>query len=270
MTSTTAKHHLEWTKSYIEELQHEPDDLASPMSYRPREDDKQPNIDVDLLDPGDHRYIPIPLDGQASPILYPQGHHLPSIASTSATSKPPPRQTGIRTFCASQWRKHKAPVYVFGAQFFGALMNLFARLLEVGDTDTKLHPMQLLLWRMLLTSLTCSLYITWKRIPHGVLGSPEVRPLLVPRGIAGFFGIYGMWYSIQYCKHSSTQLPYYVGHLRERHSVMSPTLSMLPKHLHFTLKMAITDRECCSAAGGSNCDNLFSSTPGGLLVSSFP
>ncbi|KAI0457264.1 hypothetical protein F5B21DRAFT_101176 [Xylaria acuta] len=198
MTSPAAKDRLEWTKSYIEELQHAPDDLASLTSYRHREDDKQPNVNADLLDPSDDRYTPFAPGEQASPILNPQGHFLPSTASTSATSKPPPGRTRIRTLCTSQWRKHKAPVFVFGAQFFGALMNLFARLLELGDADTKLHPMQLLLWRMLLTSLACSLYIIRRRIPHGVLGSPEVRPLLVPRGIAGFFGIYGMWYSIQY------------------------------------------------------------------------
>ncbi|KAI1750571.1 hypothetical protein F4782DRAFT_242584 [Xylaria castorea] len=198
MTLSAAKHQLEWTTSHVEELQHAPDDLTSPTSYRHRGDDKQLSIDADLLDPIDDRYTPFPPDGHASPVPNPQGHFLPSTASTGATSIPPPRRKGIRTLCASQWRKHKAPIFVFGAQFFGALMNLFARLLELGDADTKLHPMQILLWRMLLTSLACSLYIIKKRIPHGVLGSPEIRPLLVPRGIAGFFGIYGMWYSIQY------------------------------------------------------------------------
>ncbi|KAI0192628.1 hypothetical protein EV127DRAFT_336571 [Xylaria flabelliformis] len=131
-------------------------------------------------------------------MIHSQSHFPPSTASTNAPSRPPSRRTTIRTFCVSQWRKHKAPIFVFGAQFFGALMNLFARILELGDTDTKLHPMQLLLWRMLLTCLVCSIYIIKKQIPYGVLGSPEVRPLLVPRGIAGFCGIYGMWYSIQY------------------------------------------------------------------------
>lgn len=84
------------------------------------------------------------------------------------------------------------------AQLFGALMNLFARLLELGEADTKLHPMQLLFWRMLLSMVLCVIYIVWRQIPHGVLGNPEVRWLLATRGITGFFGIYGVWYSIQY------------------------------------------------------------------------
>ncbi|KAJ8119181.1 hypothetical protein ONZ43_g3825 [Nemania bipapillata] len=77
-------------------------------------------------------------------------------------------------------------------------MNLFARLIELGETEEKLHPMQLLFWRMLLSILGCSLYIVWRQFPHGLLGNPKVRWLLVARGIAGFFGIYGVWYSIQY------------------------------------------------------------------------
>ncbi|KAI0555767.1 hypothetical protein F4679DRAFT_5055 [Xylaria curta] len=196
MTSATAKNQLEWTK--IEQPLHAQDDLASPTSYRHREDNKQSGINANLLDPNTDRFIPFPPGGPASPIIHSQIHFLPSTTSADATLIPPSRRTSIRTFCTSQWRKHKAPIFVFGAQFFGALMNLFARLLELGDTDTKLHPMQLLLWRMLLTCLVCSLYIIRKQIPYGLLGSPEVRPLLVPRGIAGFFGIYGMWYSIQY------------------------------------------------------------------------
>ncbi|KAI0518353.1 hypothetical protein F5B22DRAFT_600902 [Xylaria bambusicola] len=58
--------------------------------------------------------------------------------------------------------------------------------------------MQLLFWRMLTTTLICSVYIIWQRIPHGILGDPKVRWLLIARGFTGFFGIYGLWYSIKY------------------------------------------------------------------------
>jgi len=98
-------------------------------------------------------------------------------------------QKGFRGFCSTQWRKHKAPILVFVAQLFGALMNLGARLLELGEVDGKLHPMQLLFSRMLLTAFTCTAYIYRRRIPYGVLGDPKVRWLLVARSIVGFFGI---------------------------------------------------------------------------------
>ncbi|KAI5854525.1 hypothetical protein GGS23DRAFT_472361 [Durotheca rogersii] len=106
------------------------------------------------------------------------------------------RHTGIRAFCRSAWKKNEAPLLLLLAQFFGALMNLIARLLEVGEGA--IHPMRLLFVRMSMTVIGASLYIWWRRIPHGVLGHKDVRWLLVLRGVCGFFGIYGMWYSAKY------------------------------------------------------------------------
>ncbi|KAK5636353.1 hypothetical protein RRF57_012065 [Xylaria bambusicola] len=102
----------------------------------------------------------------------------------------------IRRFCASQWKRHSRPIYVIIAQFFGVLMNFNVRLLERGDADTKLDPTQFLFWRMLVTTLACSVFIVWQRTPYG--GDPKVQWLLIARGFTGFFGIYGLWYSIKY------------------------------------------------------------------------
>ncbi|KAJ2993429.1 hypothetical protein NUW58_g1845 [Xylaria curta] len=190
-------------KSYnVKESQDAPGDPTSSTSDLHREADKQSKIDTDQPDTGNLRCAPdspFSQDGRTSPIPSLRDHFLPPAAlARAASASPHGIVSRIRKFCASQWRKHRAPIFVFGAQFFGALMNLFARLVELNDTDQKLHPMQLLLWRMSLTMLTCSIYIIKQRIPHGVLGSPGVRLLLLTRGASGFFGIYGVWYSIQY------------------------------------------------------------------------
>ncbi|KAI0202621.1 hypothetical protein F4808DRAFT_68011 [Astrocystis sublimbata] len=185
-------------KDYVEVVQQIQDDVASSTPRQHKDSGKPRPIDRTLLHHDDYRYGPFLIDGQASPILNPQNPIQPPIPSTRATTRQISGRPFSRTWCASQWQRHRAPFFVFGAQFFGALMNLFARLLELADDGAKLHPMQLLLWRMLLTTLACSTYIVWKRIPHGLLGAPEVRKLLVPRGLSGFFGIYGVWYSIQY------------------------------------------------------------------------
>ncbi|KAK6955542.1 hypothetical protein Daesc_003182 [Daldinia eschscholtzii] len=117
--------------------------------------------------------------------------------SPSPPFKPSGSRTnlGIRGWFESTWRRNKAPLLVFAAQFFGALMNLIARLLEV---EGHMHPMQILFARMSMTVIGASAYIWWKRIPHGLLGHRDVRWLLVLRGFSGFFGIYGMWYSVKY------------------------------------------------------------------------
>ncbi|GAW14987.1 hypothetical protein ANO14919_043950 [Xylariales sp. No.14919] len=170
------------------------DDLASPKFYTNKQGKK-----VNALDETNLRGVPVSFirnvqnleNEQALAPRSFEGHLLPPPAST-------PGITGIRRFCASQWQRHKGPILVFSSQFFAALMNLCARLLELGDVDEKLHPMQLLFWRMLLTIIPCLLYVVWRQIPHGVLGSPEVRWLLAGRGFFGFFGIWGVWYSIKY------------------------------------------------------------------------
>ncbi|KAI0884868.1 uncharacterized protein GGS22DRAFT_164530 [Annulohypoxylon maeteangense] len=106
------------------------------------------------------------------------------------------RHSGLGGWFISTWQKNKAPLLVFSAQFFGALMNLTARLLEVDEKP--MHPIQLLFVRQVMTTIFSSIYIWRKRIPHGILGPKDVRWLLVLRGFTGFFGIYGMWYSVKY------------------------------------------------------------------------
>ncbi|KAI1274463.1 hypothetical protein F5Y07DRAFT_373195 [Xylaria sp. FL0933] len=205
MTSPTVKYIADGHKYHrLDDLQDTSRDLIPPAPYGDREDAVQSKSDANLLEASDLRASPRPTFpvGQASPVLGFEGHLLPPTSSIRAAPISPSGEVSarrdIRGFCASKWQKHKGPIFVFCAQLFGALMNLFARLLELGDADSRLHPMQLLFWRMLITSLACSVYIVWQKIPYGLSGNPKVRWLLVARGFSGFFGIYGVWYSIKY------------------------------------------------------------------------
>lgn len=97
----------------------------------------------------------------------------------------PVRQTSLQKF----WAKNKGPVLVAVSQGFGALMNLSARLLETeGDG---MHPVQVLLLRQSITSMCCLIYMWWMETPGAPFGGKEIRLLLLVRGVAGFFGIYG-------------------------------------------------------------------------------
>ncbi|KAI0970982.1 hypothetical protein F4678DRAFT_109572 [Xylaria arbuscula] len=173
----------------LDDFQSTPHSLPPSTTYGQGEADGQRKINTHLLDTSNLR--------APSPALSFQTHFLPPTSTISSHGAASTR-ADIRRFFASQWQKHKGPIFVFSAQLFGASMNLFARLLELGDDDAKLHPMQILFWRMLITTVACSVYIVWQRIPHGVLGNPKVRALLVARGFSGFFGIYGVWYSMKY------------------------------------------------------------------------
>ncbi|KAI1388483.1 uncharacterized protein F4822DRAFT_402965 [Hypoxylon trugodes] len=131
----------------------------------------------------------------------PNGLTVP-ITSRGPSPGPPSKHRGIRPklgfrgWCESTWRKNKAPILMFLAQFFGASMNLAARLLEVEEGG--MHPIQVLFARMTMTAIGAWLYIWWKKVPNGILGPKEIRWLLLFRGFTGFFGIYGMWYSVRY------------------------------------------------------------------------
>jgi hypothetical protein len=52
-----------------------------------------------------------------------------------------------------------------------------------------------------ITVVLASVYMWWKKTPDFPFGAREVRPLLVARGIGGFFGVFGM-----YCEYSSTAI----------------------------------------------------------------
>jgi len=94
------------------------------------------------------------------------------------------------------WQRNYGLFLVALSQMFGALMNVTTRFLELeGDG---MHPFQVLFARMSVTFMFCCLYMWWKNVPNFPLGSEEVRWLLVARGLTGFFGIFGMYYSLQY------------------------------------------------------------------------
>ncbi|KAJ4254868.1 hypothetical protein NW762_009666 [Fusarium torreyae] len=94
------------------------------------------------------------------------------------------------------WARNKPAAYVALSQFFGALMNLSARLLELeGDG---MHPVQALLMRHSITAVLCTAYMWWSKTPDFPFGKKEIRWLLWLRGGCGFWGIFGMWYSMMY------------------------------------------------------------------------
>ncbi|KAF5018262.1 hypothetical protein F66182_9765 [Fusarium sp. NRRL 66182] len=94
------------------------------------------------------------------------------------------------------WTKNKPAAYVALSQFFGALMNLSARLLELEGGG--MHPVQALLLRHSVTALFCSAYMWWSKTPDFPFGKKEIRWLLWLRGVVGFWGIFGVWYSMMY------------------------------------------------------------------------
>lgn len=127
--------------------------------------------------------------GRLSPFSVRASSPLPILANQSWKAR---NASAWREF----WIRNRLGALVAIAQLFGALMNLSARLLELEGEG--MHPFQILFARMTLTTLFSCIYAIKTGVPHFPLGPPGVRWLLVIRGFTGFFGIYGMWYSMQY------------------------------------------------------------------------
>jgi drug/metabolite transporter (DMT)-like permease len=82
------------------------------------------------------------------------------------------------------------------AQFFFVCMNLGVKQLD--NLDMPMHTLELIAVRMAITLACCVLYMMAMKIPDPFLGPKGVRLLLVNRGLCGFFGLFGMYYSLQY------------------------------------------------------------------------
>ncbi|QDS76577.1 hypothetical protein FKW77_007055 [Venturia effusa] len=122
-----------------------------------------------------------------------RGSESRNISSSAAPA------VGLKGKARAFWARNKGLALVLVAQIFGSLMNMTARLLELeGNHGKGFDPFQILFARMGITVILATLYMWWKGIPHFLLGEPEVRGLLVARGLTGFFGVFGMYFSLQY------------------------------------------------------------------------
>jgi hypothetical protein len=90
------------------------------------------------------------------------------------------------------------------SQFFGALMNLAAKLLENKSGMGKksgMHPMQILFARQSMTTALSCLYMWWNMVPDFPLGPRGVRRVLFIRGLSGFVRI-----AISFCSYLATTI----------------------------------------------------------------
>lgn len=117
--------------------------------------------------------------------------------STAGVRSPRPR---ILTALHSFYVNNYGALLVLCSQLFGAGMNVSTRLLETPGAHGKpMHPYQILFVRQSITAGLCTSYGLYsKSVPHFPFGPREVRWLLVLRGVSGFFGVFGMYFSLLY------------------------------------------------------------------------
>lgn len=87
-------------------------------------------------------------------------------------------------------------LFIISAQFFSACMYVSVKILN--SLETPVHALQVIIIRMAITFMCCVIYMIIMRIPDPITGPKDVRPLLIIRGITGFFGLYGVYLSLQH------------------------------------------------------------------------
>ncbi|KIJ67189.1 hypothetical protein HYDPIDRAFT_84810 [Hydnomerulius pinastri MD-312] len=97
------------------------------------------------------------------------------------------------------------------SQLFFCLMNLAVK--ELNNLDTPVPALELIVIRMAITFTCCVLYMIIMKIPDPLLGPKGVRLLLVCRGLMGFFGLFGVYYALQYLSLADTTVLTFLGPL---------------------------------------------------------
>ncbi|PYI25756.1 DUF6 domain protein [Aspergillus indologenus CBS 114.80] len=133
-----------------------------------------------------------PLLARSSPAMMPD-----ELTSTSSHHQTP-WWSSLRHSSQELWLQGKGMIFVLGAQFFGATMNVMTQVLEIkGNNGKGYHPFQILFARMSITVIASYLYMWYTKVPQP-LGTKPILLLLFLRASGGFFGVYGLYYSVQY------------------------------------------------------------------------
>lgn len=124
-----------------------------------------------------------------------------TLSNVSANLNSIPAPSTWRERLQDFWVANYGAFLVLLSQMFGSLMNIATRLLETpGSHGEPMHPFQILFARQSITVMITTCYAVWtKSVPHFPLGPPgHVRLLLVSRGLFGFLGVFGFYYSLLY------------------------------------------------------------------------
>ncbi|KAJ3562036.1 hypothetical protein NP233_g9827 [Leucocoprinus birnbaumii] len=85
---------------------------------------------------------------------------------------------------------------IVGSQMFFSLMNVAVK--KLNSIDPPVTPLQLIVVRMGITWVFSVVYMLATGVPHPFIGPPGVRGIFVFRGLAGFVGLMGIYFSLQY------------------------------------------------------------------------
>lgn len=123
-------------------------------------------------------------------------------------------ESNVQRISREYLRPNIGLVFLVIAQFFNSLMVVSTKVLETDhELETVEHqepikPLQILLVRMGMTYVGTLIYMYMNRktIDNVPFGAPAMRKWLILRGFTGFFGVFGMYFSLMYLSISDAVL----------------------------------------------------------------
>ncbi|KAH8105246.1 EamA-like transporter family-domain-containing protein [Cristinia sonorae] len=145
--------------------------------------------------PTSNTFAPTP-QSNASFIPAPQS----PVPSPMSTTRPPRPLAGrvrkVYRAAADTVANNVGMLLIAASQGFFSLMNVSVK--KLNSIDPPVPAFELIWVRMTITWLCCISYMLVMKVPDPFLGPKAVRWLLVLRGFVGFFGLFGVYYSLQY------------------------------------------------------------------------
>ncbi|KAJ6482077.1 hypothetical protein C8R47DRAFT_1133854 [Mycena vitilis] len=102
--------------------------------------------------------------------------------------------SSVRAFISS----NAGLLLVTAAQAVFSLVNVAVKKLQTLEDSVPVSTLELIIVRMGITYICSVLYMLIQKVPHPFIGPEGVRSLLVFRGITGFIGLNGTYFSLQY------------------------------------------------------------------------
>ncbi|KAH9840626.1 uncharacterized protein C8Q71DRAFT_740445 [Rhodofomes roseus] len=101
-----------------------------------------------------------------------------------------------KTTCKTTYKNNIGLLLIAASTAFGSLMSTLVK--KLNSVDPPVPMLELIFIRMSMTWICCMTYMWIMKIPDPFLGPKGIRLLLVLRGVCGFTGLSGSYFSLQY------------------------------------------------------------------------
>ncbi|KZT65694.1 DUF6-domain-containing protein [Daedalea quercina L-15889] len=98
--------------------------------------------------------------------------------------------------CKTVYKNNIGLLLVATSVAFSSMMSTLVKLMN--SIDPPIPMLELIFVRMSMTGIFCVLYMWMTNVPDPLLGPKDVRWLLALRGVFGFIGLSGSYFSLQY------------------------------------------------------------------------